>query len=95
MRKVNIVKRGNVFQYQFEIAQQGRKRKFKSKLGVKISASAFGVSANIKAVSKRLGQSIIQTVYNVYEKVTEKIGTDTVDTLKNYSHSMGISNIKE
>lgn len=53
MRKVNVVKRGNVFQYQFEIAPQGRKRKFKSKLGVKIRASAFDVSADIKAVSKR------------------------------------------
>ncbi len=68
MRKVNVVKKGNVFQYQFEIAPQGRKRKFKSKLGVKRSATAFEVSADIKAVSKRLGQSIIQTVYNVYEK---------------------------
>lgn len=53
MRKVNVVKRGNVFQYQFEIAPQARKRKFKSKLGVKIRASAFDVSADIKAVSKR------------------------------------------
>ncbi len=31
MRKVNVVKRGKVFQYKFEIAPQSGKRKFKSK----------------------------------------------------------------
>ncbi len=41
MRKVNVVKRGKVFRYKFEIAPQGGKRKFKSKSGFKKRASAF------------------------------------------------------
>jgi hypothetical protein len=41
MRKVNVVKRGKVFQYKFEIAPQGDKRKFKSKSGFKTRASTF------------------------------------------------------
>ena len=36
MRKVNVVKRGRVFQYKFEIAPQCGKRKFKSKSGFKM-----------------------------------------------------------
>ena len=36
MRKVNVVKRGKVFRYKFEIAPQGGKRKFKSKSGFKM-----------------------------------------------------------
>ena len=41
MRKVNVVKRGKVFQYKFGIAPQGGKRKFKSKSRFKTRATAF------------------------------------------------------
>lgn len=41
MRKVNVVKRGKVFQYKFEIASQDGKRKFKNKSGFKTRTSAF------------------------------------------------------
>ena len=92
MMKVNVVKRGKVFQYKFEIATCG-KRKFKSKSGFNINASAFDTGADIKAVSKRLGHSTIQTTYNIYTRVTEKMGTDTVDRFKNYRNSLNISNI--
>ena len=42
MRKVNVVKRGKVFQYKFEIAPQGGKRKFKSKSGKRKFKSKSG-----------------------------------------------------
>ena len=35
--------------------------------------------ADIKAVSKRLGHSTIQTTYNIYVRVTEKMQNDVVD----------------
>ena len=35
--------------------------------------------ADIKAVSKRLGHSTIQTTYNIYVRVTNKMESDTVD----------------
>lgn len=95
MRKVNVVKRGKIFQYKFEIAPQDEKRKFKNKSGFKTSASAFDAGADIKAVSKRLGHSKIQTTYNIYVRVTEKMGTDTGDRFKKYSNSLDIPNIKE
>ena len=38
--------------------------------------------ADIKVVSKRLGHSTIQTTYNIYVRVIEKMETDTVDRLK-------------
>ena len=40
MSQVNIKKRGNVYQYQFEIAPQGGKRKFINKSGFKTKAEA-------------------------------------------------------
>jgi len=47
MAKVNITKRGQVFQYQFEIASVGGKRKYKNKSGFKTRAEAenAGVAA--------------------------------------------------
>lgn len=46
--------------------------------------------ADIKAVSKRLGHSTIQTTYNIYVRVTEKMETDTVDRFENYTNSLDI-----
>lgn len=40
MAQVNVKKRGNVYQYQFEIASQGGKRKFINKSGFKTKAEA-------------------------------------------------------
>lgn len=51
--------------------------------------------ADIKAVSKRLGHSTIQTTYNIYVRVTEKMETDTVDRFENYTNSLDIPKIKE
>lgn len=46
--------------------------------------------ADIKAVSKRLGHSSIQTTYNIYVKVTNKMETDTVDTFEEYTNTLNI-----
>ncbi|HHX33350.1 MAG TPA: tyrosine-type recombinase/integrase, partial [Mollicutes bacterium] len=46
--------------------------------------------ADIKAVSKRLGHSTIQTTYNIYVRVTSKMETDTVDRFENYTNSLNI-----
>ena len=46
--------------------------------------------ADIKAVSKRLGHSTIQTTYNIYVRITEKMETDTVDRFENYTNSLDI-----
>lgn len=51
--------------------------------------------ADIKAVSKRLGHSTIQTTYNIYVRVTEKMETDTVDRFENYTNSLGIPKIEK
>lgn len=51
--------------------------------------------ADIKAVSKRLGHSTIQTTYNIYVRVTEKMETDTVDRFENYTNSLDIPKAKE
>ena len=51
--------------------------------------------ADIKAVSKRLGHSTIQTTYNIYVRVTEKMETDTVDRFENYNNSLDIPKIKK
>ena len=47
MRKVNVLKRGSVFQYKFEIASVDGKRKFKSKSGfrTKSEAEKAGIAA--------------------------------------------------
>lgn len=46
--------------------------------------------ADIKAVSKRLGHSTIQTTYNIYVKVTQKMETDTVDKFEDYANNLEI-----
>ena len=51
--------------------------------------------ADIKAVSKRLGHSTIQTTYNIYVRVTSKMETDTVDRFENYTNSLNIPKTKE
>ena len=51
--------------------------------------------ADIKAVSKRLGHSTIQTTYNIYVRVTEKMETDTVDRFENYTNSLDIPKAKD
>ena len=43
--------------------------------------------ADIKAVSKRLGHSTINTTYNTYVKVTTKMESDIVDKFELYAHS--------
>jgi integrase len=46
--------------------------------------------ADIKAVSKRLGHSTIQTTYNIYVKVTNKMENDTVNRFEEYGNSLVI-----
>lgn len=46
-----------------------------------------------KQVSKRLGHSAIQTAYNIYVRVTEKMENDTVDRFENYTNSLDILKI--
>lgn len=46
--------------------------------------------ADIKAVSKRLGHSTIQTTYNIYVRVTEKMESDTVDKFEEYTNTLDI-----
>ena len=46
--------------------------------------------ADIKAVSKRLGHSTIQTTYNIYVRVTNKMESDTVDKFENYANTLEI-----
>ena len=46
--------------------------------------------ADIKAVSKRLGHSTIQTTYNIYVRVTNKMETDTVDKFEDYTNTLVI-----
>ena len=46
--------------------------------------------ADIKAVSKRLGHSSIQTTYNIYVKVTNKMETDTVNRFEAYTNTLNI-----
>lgn len=42
--------------------------------------------ADIKAVSKRLGHSNINTTYNIYVKVTSKMQSDAVEKFENYAN---------
>ncbi len=49
--------------------------------------------ADIKAVSKRLGHSSIQTTYNIYVRVTDKMETDTVNKFENYTNTLDIPKI--
>ena len=49
--------------------------------------------ADIKAVSKRLGHSSIQTTYNIYVRVTDKMETDTVNKFENYTNTLDIPQI--
>lgn len=46
--------------------------------------------ADIKAVSKRLGHSTIQTTYNIYVRVTEKMENETVDKFEEYANTLDI-----
>lgn len=46
--------------------------------------------ADIKAVSKRLGHSTIQTTYNIYVRVTNKMESDTVDKFEEYTNTLEI-----
>ena len=46
--------------------------------------------ADIKAVSKRLGHSTIQTTYNIYVRVTNKMESDTVDKFEEYANALEI-----
>ena len=49
--------------------------------------------ADIKAVSKRLGHSTIQTTYNIYVKVTNKMETDTVSKFEEFADAMEIPKV--
>lgn len=51
--------------------------------------------ADIKAVSKRLGHSTIQTTYNIYVRVTNKMETDTVDRFEEYTNTLSIPKTKD
>ena len=46
--------------------------------------------ADIKVVSKMLGHSSIQTTYNIYVKVTNKMETDTVHRFEEYTNTINI-----
>lgn len=50
MAQVNVTKRGNYFQYQFEIAKVDGKRKFKNKSGFKTRQEAY--QAGMKAYNE-------------------------------------------
>lgn len=50
--------------------------------------------ADIKAVSKRLGHSTIQTTYNIYVRVTNKMETDTVNKFEGYTNTLDIPKTK-
>ena len=50
---------------------------------------------DIKAVSKRLGHSTIQTNYNIYVRVTNKMETDTVDKFEDYTNFLVIPPTQE
>lgn len=50
---------------------------------------------SIKALSKSLGDSIIQTLITFFVRVTEKMETDTVDGFENHTNSLCIPNNKE
>jgi integrase len=54
-----------------------------------------GNGADIKAVSKRLGHSTIQTTYNIYVRVTDKMETDTVDRFEEYTNTLDIPDTEE
>ena len=56
MGKVNVIKRGNVYQYKFEIAPVNGKRKFKNKSGFKTKAEAM--RAGIKEYSEYMNTGI-------------------------------------
>ena len=51
--------------------------------------------ADIKAVSKRLGHSTINTTYNIYVRVTEKMESDTVDRFEDYASNIDIPKTEE
>ena len=51
--------------------------------------------ADIKAVSKRLGHSTIQTTYNIYVRVTNKMESDTVDRFEKYTTTLDIPQTAE
>ena len=51
--------------------------------------------ADIKAVSKRLGHSTIQTTYNIYVRVTNKMETETVNKFEDYTNTLSIPVIEE
>lgn len=51
--------------------------------------------ADIKSVSKRLGHSTIQTTYNIYVRVTDKMETDTVDKFEDYTNTLDIPETEE
>ena len=51
--------------------------------------------ADIKAVSKRLGHSTIQTTYNIYGRVTNKMESDTVDRFEKYTTTLDIPQTAE
>ena len=46
--------------------------------------------SDIKAVSKRLGHSTIQTTYNIYVRVTNKMESDTVERFDEYTNDLDI-----
>ena len=58
MGQVNIKKRGNVYQYQFEIAKVNGKRKYINKSGFKTKNEA------IEAVTKHI-QNILMQVFHL------------------------------
>ena len=55
----------------------------------------IGSGADIKAVSKRLGHSTIDTTYNIYVRVTEKMQNDIVEKFEDYAKDMVISKTVE
>jgi len=51
--------------------------------------------ADIKAVSKRLGHSTIETTYNIYVRVTLKMEEEVVSKFEDYTNSLEISILKK
>lgn len=91
MRKVLVKKRGKYYQYQFEIASQGGKRKWKTKSGFLNRASAYDAGCIAYNEYTQTGKNFVSTEisysdyldYWVDKYVEVNLKYNTIRTYKN------------
>lgn len=92
MRRVNVRKRGKVYQYRFETARVNGKRKYISKFGFKTKNVAF-IAGKKDYEEYQNGRCKIEATENYYISTTEEIRKEASEKFEGTVKSETINEI--